>query len=417
MSIAVPILPRKTGSRLALLGTVVGVVLLTIAFVVSIRTGPDQQVRAPITVGPLFATTQPAQGAVYFITREDRRYHQRRRRVDYSNFRLHAHDPATAQPIAEPVLLSGVDHTPSDTPRLLGFTGDVLWIWNDGPEGYSVRTLRPAWPCAKLRELNPDVIDYLPEDPRYCKVLPPLNSLVARGTDQRFYRIDHASGRIDVIDPAAIAALSSWKNAEEGFNYTYPVGRSIQALSESSYLWNSVVHDDVWYGLLTPEESQSLDGNSLAGKAATGAAPRFPYSAPLTTSRFGDRVLDIKKLRRVGEAPFQHAGFLRRPHHDANVPRVFHDGAHAMVLHKPTSGDGSPLELTCLQLSDGVPAWTKPVGLAEFTDLADAGASVVFAGYALPASAPGNRPNLIVFIDIATGESRTLGLSSLAPSP
>ena len=417
MSIAVPILPRKTGSRLALVGTVVGVVLLTIAFVAGIRTGPDHQVRAPITLGPLFATTQPSQAAVYFITREERRYHQRRRRVDYSNFRLHAYDPATARALAEPVLLSGVDHTPSDSPRLLGFTGDVLWVWNDAVEGYSLRNLRPVWPRKKLRELNPDLIERLPAEPRHCKVLPPLNALVVRGTDSRFYRIDHSSGRIESIDPATIAGLSSWKNVEEGFHYTYPAGRSVQVLSESSYLWNSVLHEDVWYGLLTPEEASSLDGNSFGGKAATGAAPRSLYAAPFTTSRSGDRVLDVGALRRVGDARFPHAGFLRRPHSDPDVPEVFRQGPHALVLHKSPAGQSGMPQLTRLHLPGGVTGWSKPVGLVEFTELADAGASVVFAGDALPSSVSGKRRSFLVFIDIATGETRSLDVSSVAPAP
>lgn len=78
-------------------------------------------------------------------------------------------------------------------PVIFGPDQEILWVWNHGLEGRSLRSLTPVWSNQKLREMNPELLPRLPKEAEQYKFLGRLNALVFRGTDARYYRVDAGS--------------------------------------------------------------------------------------------------------------------------------------------------------------------------------------------------------------------------------
>lgn len=320
-----------------------------------------------------------------------------------------------------------------EEPEILGPQGDVLWMWKDGLEARKLDTLEPSWSAAKLKELNPEFGAFLPRERKYYKVLGRPNALTFKGADARYFQIDAASGKIAPADEAALARQSREhsKTADSAFWSLEPESVSLWSTSPSGLMWDSIIDEasGVWYGLLSPDEHASQYWtHPRYSMGPTGEVARSLYRTSFTseTSRVTDELkvkLDVANITKLGNERFLQGGFLRRPNADA-IWMVEDDAAQGaegaaaktgggaksfLVLHRKLLGENSPWYISRIDTS-GTVLWTRSTGLAELGHLCDGSGAAVFTGYADRSQPTGKRPDLMVFVDERTGNSRILNL-------
>lgn len=448
------------GRRRRGLGKIFGIVcvlgaLLAGVFLFVLKTRDVQRV-PPHVIGNVWtAAGGEGKTSVYFVTREDRAVTrsydpQGRYTYDhtYSVYRLHARAAADGSPAGE-VELARIDTTSvdfkryqafrtlPDGPGILGPQGDVLWVWNGGPEARDARTLGVVWKGADLKGGADGPT--LPDDPKYFKVLWGVGEAagvekdrdrgvpVFKSPDARYFRIDREAGVCVAMDEAKMAPLSRahTKTADTAFESMGPSpwgpgGVSLGSTSVSGLVHNEVFEDGVWRAMLTADERAGL--NSRVGileewsirQALVAENARALYSAAVTMdpSRVMPRtsmMIDPAKVERKSPESERYlaGGFLRR----AGTPEAWVTGAGGgegrerayIILHRKAIGEKSPWMLTRLG-ADGVRAWTTELGLTELDELSDGGTSVVILGRERNERPQNEWPERMVFVDEGTGK-------------
>lgn len=421
------------GLRRLLLGFIIFGLIVGLVFLVTktydVRDNP------PRLGSALYASTRPSAAPIlYFITEEERvarggvagarslseaprRAYTRFRTRRYTTYQLHAIDAITGQPASESINLAKImDALTGRGPQIIGIAADTLWVWNDRLEGYSLSPLKLKFSNEQLRTLNPSAANAFSNDPKNYKVLAPFDALVFKGSDARYYQADNITGLIVAADEDALAALTWKKKVQDGFDYTYDEGHSIQVLSINSYLWNGFTLPDAHYALLSPDALKSRSQYDYKGSYATSGVATTFSRTPFTTNERQERVLDLAKTATMGDQRFIQGGFICRPNGNPvyNAPRrVFQTDTHALVFHQQALTADPALQLTSLALADGSAAWTKPLGLTEVTDIAECGPTVVFAGYPDAKEPTRRRANILVFVHCASGEVKTVNLTNV----
>ena len=419
----------------------------------------DVQDDPPRLLGSIWTAREGDTTRLYFVMEEKRArrgYFDTRGKYSYSMpysiFTLHARDARDgAAPAATVVARTdggSVDRAKQEVslhliaePEILGPQGEILWLWNNGLEARRLGTLEPVWTAARLKELNPGLSASLPADRKYYKVLGKLNALTYKGTDARYFQIDPASGIIQPIDNAVLAGLSpeQFKTADNAFQWLHPESESLWSTSVGGLLWNSLTDDDagVWYGLLSPDEHVPAHWtHPRYGFGVSGEVSRSLYRANFTIEKSiiypeGQVAPDPSSASQVSDERFLMGGFLRRPNRDhvwmvddaiiqpetnqkTDAPRaaaVPKRAKSCLILHRKALGDENPWHVTRLGF-DGAVHWTRSTGLADLQHLCDGQASVVFTGFVDRSQPTGKRPDMMVFIDLATGQSRTVNLTT-----
>ncbi|MBC7771508.1 MAG: hypothetical protein H7210_03320 [Pyrinomonadaceae bacterium] len=416
----------------------------------------DMQRSPPRLIGSVWTTSVDGDTRVYFVTREDR---AETRAYDseaaytyehsYSIYTLHAHAGVDGSASAA-VQIARIETTSPDFkkyqayqtlpdgPGILGPQADVLWLWNNGPEARDLRTLEPVWSAQALATHNPQLAPALPHDPKYAKVIGPMEAMVVKATDARYFRIDRATGELQPVDEAAFAAMSQayTKTADSAFDSLGPSGKSLRSVSVSGLIMNAVLDDGSWYALLTPNERTGLrarlgsieDWNLRLGSIAETGSSLFvggyklerEHNIPRTTIQ-----LDLASVAPVGNERFLMAGFLRRPGTLGAWTVTPSPAATAtlgssppatavksyIVLHRAAIGDANPWMLTRIG-SDGTRHWTRNTGLTELNHVCDGGTSVIMTGFTADSRPKGHWPERMIFVDESVGTLRTLHLAS-----
>jgi hypothetical protein len=421
----------------------------------------DTQRVAPRVIGSVWAARVGDDPRVYFVTREDRSV---TRSFDpqgshtyqhtYSVYVLHARQTRTGEP-AGSVEIARIDTTTPDFaryrtfvtlpdgPGILGAVGELIWLWNGGLEARNARTLETVWTPAKIAAVNGQLAAVLPDDPKYTKVLNAVDALVVKGQDARFYRVDPASGKLEAVDEARLASLSTehTKTAETAFTSLDAGGRSLAASTGAGALCRQALLDDgFWCALLTVDERAQLtswQGSiedweyrnwwfSMGESARTAYRGQYKLTPEPNVSR-NAIVLDLASVEPVNSDRLVMARFLRRPG-DGAVWTLSGDAAGAapsapgpvaarkkshLVLHRKALGEKHPWNLMRL---DGVGRvhWDRTTGLNELSQLCDGQGAVVLSGLAATdADAPkGARPERMLFVDERSGQAAMLNIAT-----
>lgn len=437
----------------------------------------DTQQNPPRLIGSVWTASVDGAPRIFFVTKEDRA-EERSFDIDgaytyehsYSIYVLHARDPASGAAVGAARIARIETTSPDfkkyvayktlpDGPGILGPQADVLWLWNNGLEARSLRTLEPVWTQDKLKELNPEFAPLLPDDPKYARVLGKLGALLFKSQDARFLQIDRGSGKFLPVDEAMLAGLSTAhsKTADTAFSGLDADGRSLRVATSVGVLCRDALLDDgMWCALLTTDERANLksdtgglDGHDLGYKRLghiedwfyrqqfnslkESTASVFRGSYELVPERNflnkNEIRLDPGSIVPVSADRFLMAGFLARPNTQdvwsvgapsANEPASAPAAATAsgatdaksyLILHRKALGEKSPWHLTRLAL-DGTIHWSRSIGLNDLDHLSDGQGAIVFAGTADVSELKGPRPDRMVFIDEITGASRMLNVAS-----
>jgi hypothetical protein len=421
----------------------------------------DTQRAAPRVIGSVWAARVGDDPRVYFVTREDRAV---TRSFDpqgshtyqhtYSVYVLHSRQARTGEP-AGSVEIARIDTTTPDFaryrtfvslpdgPGVLGRVGELIWLWNGGLEARNARTLETVWTPAKIAAANGQLAAVLPDDPKYTKVLNALEALVVKGQDARFFRVDPASGKLEAVDEAHLASLSTehTKTAETAFTSLDSGGRSLAASTGAGALCRNALTDDgFWCALLTADERAKLSSwqgsiedweyrnwwFSMGESARMAYRGRYELTPEPNVSR-NAIMLDLASVEPVNGDRLVMAGFLRRPGNSAvwtvsegdesaaaSSPRpVTAQKKSHLVLHRKALGEKHPWNLMRLD-RDGTVHWDRTTGLNELSQLCDGQGAVVLSGLAATdADAPkGARPERMLFVDERTGKAAMLNIAT-----
>jgi len=430
------------------IGAALALLLIVGGYVLVARTR-DMQRSPPRLIGNVFTASVDGEVRVYFVTREDR---STTRPYDtegaytyehsYSLYTLHARNAADGSALAAAQIARIETTSPDfkkyqayqtlpDGPGILGPQGDVLWLWNNGPEARELRTLGPAWTTDSLKTRNPPFASLLPDDPKYAKVIGALDAMIFKAKDARYFCIDRATGEFQVVDESTLAPLSPehTKTADSAFSGLGPTGKSLRSVSVSGLIVNEVLDDGTWYALLTPAQRESLrerlgyieEWNLRMGSVAETATSLFRGRYTLERERNLPRTtirLDLASVAPVGNERLLMAGFLRRPGAAgawtiASPPGVAgSSGATSYIfLHRLTIGEKGVWSLTRIG-SDGTKHWTRDTGLTELNHVCDGGTSIVITGFTPDSRPKGHWPERMIFVDEATGALRMLNVAS-----
>lgn len=447
---------NRTGWTIAALG------LLVFAGVfVFVRLTRDVQLAPPHVIGSVWSAESGGRSRVFFVTREDR---AQTRAFDpegqytyqhtYSIYMLHAREAQSGAATAQ-MEIARLDTTKPDFaryrsyttmprgPGVLGFVGELIWLWNGGLEARNVVTLEPVWTPAKVLEVNQAEAAVLPDDPKYARVLAPLDALVVKGRDARYYRVDPASGKLEPADEARLAALSRehTKTADTAFANLDAGGRALPAATGAGAICRKAwIDDGLWCALLTAEERTQLSSRqgsledwdyhnwfySMGETART--AYRGRYSV-VPEPHFGRNAieLDVSTVEPVNGARLLMAGFLRRPSTNdawtcsdvdtaasvATTGAASGAGKAELVLHRKALGEKQPWQLMRLG-RNGSARWDCSTGLSELGQLCEGDGAVILTGLAASdADQPkGERPERMLFVNERTGEMAMLNVAS-----
>ena len=380
----------------------------------------DRPNEPPRLLGSVWTAKVTGQPRLYYVMEEERyqrrvpSYAQRQNwfTVSYALFTLHARDAHNGTR-ANTTELARIDNAVSGQgPEILGPQGNVLWLWNGNLEGRKLDTLESLWTATKLTELNPDLAAVLPTDRQYYKVLGKLNALVFKGKDARYFQIDSATGKIQPLDDVTLGRHFHTKKADDTFTYLFPESDSLWSTSISGLMWNSLTVGDTWYALLSADERANLVDSPGNGNAPWGESARslyrvtfqWEYRKLLGTNEIK---LNPAAVTAVNAERFLMGGFLRRPNTEGLW--TVDGGKSYLVLHRRELGDSSPWYVTRLGL-DGTIHWTHCTGLADPQHLCDGQGTVIFTGFAASSQPTRKRPDLFVFIDELSGQTRMLNL-------
>lgn len=364
--------------------------------------------------GRLWVATAGGLPRVYYVTEEEHSQYGRYRTRRSGVFHLFARDPRTGEQVAGGELAKIPNARSDQGPEIIGVAGGMLWVWNGGLEGRDLSSLQPVWTAEKLKQVNPEAGQFLPAEKKFYKAHPSLDALVYKGLDTRYFRVDPAGGKLEVVPDEALGQFAWSKKADDGFTWPWPESGSIRPLSVADLMWDSLPTDEGdWYAMVSAEEGRNFSHWPKRGKAPYGDVARSLHRTTYKPDHKGEPGVDVKAFEPVGDRRFVLGGFLRRPGGAFYNEKAWRcaDGKSVLVLSKTVLGESAPWQLTRLGL-DGAEDWTRSTGLAELQHFADGQGAVVFAGYADFAQPTRNRPNLLVFIDEATGRALTLNVKS-----
>lgn len=452
--------PPKSRSSIRgalLLGTLA--IAAVAAFWVFVLQTRDVQRVPPHVVGSVWPVRVDDATRICFITREDR---AEVRSFDvegvytyqhtYSIYLLHGRDARSGALIAS-VEIARVDTTKPDfkrnvakvtlaeDPEILGTVDDSIWLWNRGLESRNGATFATQRTPADVSAANPALAASLPDDRKYARVSKALNALVIKSRDARYYKADPATAKLEPVDEATLAALSTehTKTAESAFATLVAAGRSLAA-STGPGVWcrKAFVEDGVWLALLTADERARLsprlgsleDWEYHNWAFSFGESPRMAFRGrykvtPEPNFARNAMDLDLASVEPLNQDRLLMSGFLRRPGGGgawtlpaealagSQADRSAHQPKAQLVLHRNALGEKQPWRLMKLGWNGKV-YWDRSTGLNELDELCDGDGMIVLTGLSVAdADEPkGARPGRMLFISEDTGSAVSLNVVS-----
>ncbi len=380
----------------------------------------DTQIRPPRLSGALWRAGAGDQRFLVYITAEERRRAQRRIgrpssyiSRTYTRYALELrHLPSgalvRALPLADQFTATGKAATPApEPPQLLGVLDDVLWLWRDSLEGYRLPDLALHVTPTILTAATPALREVLPAEPRGYAIAGGLRTLVARGRDARFYRIDAAPVAIAPLDPAELPPTNNSMRVEDRFDYLVPPGRSrVMTDPQSALQKHFLTSAGTWYALLSESEREQQATFLSREDRPFGEVARSFYRTTYTLDRRGEAEIDVRAMQAVGSERLLQAGFVVRASRRVwDVP----DPSSSLVMAKARLGEREPWELLRLTREGRVP-WRTSTGLPQPYLMIDLGTHIGFVGD-VP-GAPRDAAQAIVWIDERSGGRFVLSVAT-----
>jgi hypothetical protein len=390
-----------------------GAVILFAALVVAAALVPsDTRDRSPEVSGVLWSASDHGTRLMLYVTQEERsrsgteldrlvthhytRYELVARRVGDGGI-------AVRQPLGD---VEGARDV--HTPAIVGVTGDIVWLWRDSLEGRRLPDLHVQLTASTLAVLAPATIEALPVEAAGFTVAPNLESLVARGRDARFYRIDAVKREISELDPALLPEYGASSRVEDRFSYLSPPGRA-RVITQPNWVMQQsfLTSTGLWYALLSESERVGVSRWPAGMDQPSGAVARSLYRVPYRLDDRRQPEIDPGALAPVGSERLIQGGFIVR-----EAGRIWDVPApsSSLVFARARLGGDEPWEVMRLS-RDGRLLWRTSTGLSNPGMLLDLDTHLALLGEVAGAEA-GERYERLVWIDQATGARSTLALES-----
>ena len=376
----------------------------------------DVQDRPPTVSGRLWRARLGDTTLVVYMTQEERG-----KTVGGASDDVSLHEPYTRYELivrrmpdgslTKSLNLGDVRRTPNAVePLILGVVGDVVWVWRNGIEAFSLSDLSTRATMASLAGSGPEsASDILPREAKGYAILAEPPTLVARGRDARFYAIDAAAGAVRQVDPSTFPATTSSTRVEDRFDYLVAPGQSRPFTSPSNILQRSfLTSDKKWYALMSESERSGVSRWPSGEQHPYGEVARLPYR---TTYKLDDRrqpEIDTAGLRVLGNERLIQAGFLVRY---AWSMWDVSDPSSSLVLAKNALGSTEPWVIVRLA-RDGSVVWRTSTELTEPSELVDLGDHIGFIGAEIRDGVSGRGRDRLVWISERTGARHALTIAT-----
>lgn len=389
----------------------VGLVLLGIAFG-RVR---DYQDRPPRLFGDLWRAGTKESPLLVYVTLEQR---ARARSITgrsrsfyfdrYSRFELVVRRMPSGEVVQVRRLADLKTYQEDQAPAILGVAGDLLWVWRDSLEGYHLPNLALQVTPSMLVPTALATREMLPVEAKGYRMAGNLGALVARGRDARLYRIDGAPPSIATLAPTALPPTNNSTRVEDRFDYLIAPQRSWNTTSPSTVMQKSfLTRTGLWYSLLSESEREGVSRWPSGEDRPYGDVARTLHRAPYTLDDRGAPEIRPEAVQPVGTERLIQAGFVVR---SAGAVWDVPDPSSSLVLAKSRLGEEEPWELVRLT-RDGRVLWRTSIGMKTTWAVLDLGTQLAFLG-PMPERKPGDRRELIVWVDEQTGARRTLVLGT-----
>lgn len=386
---------------------------LLVAMVVAAALIPsDSRERPPEISGVLWGASDRGARLMLYITQEERSHTgtelERLVTHRYTRYELVARRASDGTVVARESLGDIEDARDDRAPTIVGVTGDVLWLWRDSLEGRRVPDLSMQLTVGDLEATASATGDVLPVDAKGFRVATNLETLVARGRDARFYRIDAAKRTLTVLDPELLPATTASSRIEDRFDYLLPPGRA-RVMTQPNWVMQRsfLTSTGLWYALLSESERASVSRWPSATDQPSGEVARSLYKVAYRLDDRRKPEIDPGALEAVGGERMIQAGFIVREEGRIwDVP----DPSSSLVFAKQQLGAEEPWEVARLS-RDGRLLWRTSTGLTNPGMMLDLDTHLALLGEAA-GTRPGERFQRLVWIDQATGARHTLSLES-----
>lgn len=388
------------------------VILLAGLVIIAVLIPADTRERPPAVSGVLWGTSVGGTRRMLYVTQEERSRsgHELDRLVThrYTRYELIARRVGDGSVAVRQTLGDIEGDRDAHTPKILGITGDILWLWRDSLEGRRLSDLEVQLTASELTPVAPAILDALPAEAAGFTVAPNLEALVARGRDARFYRIDAATRELRQLDPARLPENGSSPRVEDRFTYLGPPGRARVVTQPNWAMQRSfLTSPGLWYALLSESERASVGRWPSAADRPSGEVARSLYRVPYTLDDRRQSTIDPAALEPVGSERLIQAGFIvREAGRIWDVP----DPSSSLLFAKARLGDAEPWEVLRLT-RDGRILWRTSTGLSNPGMLLDLDTHLALLGDVAGAT-PGERLDRLVWIDQVTGARLTLALET-----
>ncbi|HUQ82910.1 MAG TPA: hypothetical protein VM076_17290 [Gemmatimonadaceae bacterium] len=395
--------------------------IAAISLVVATGCSRDKQVAPPRLSGQVWHTDFHGEPLAVYLTREERGTSvplsdEVSSRTDpYSRFYL------VVRRIPSGAVLHSIEvgdvplEADAKIPDIIGFVGDVMWLWRGEPEARRLSDLSIIASPRTLagREAGSES-DQLPTDRAAYTIAPNPVALIARGRDARFYVVDAVTSSVKPFDPATLPP--SYVRVEDRFGYLQPPGRARTFTHPFNVMQQSfLTSDKSYYALLSESERASVSRWPSGEDHPSGEVARSLFRGPYRTDDRQRPEVDLARLAQVGSERLIQAGFVvRRQFSIWDVP----DPSSSLVLAKPQLGADTPWDVVRLA-RDGSVLWRTSTGMAGPTALVDFGSHIGFVGPVPGPSQPVHQLVQLVWIDQRTGAKQALAIGSgeLVPAP
>lgn len=349
--------------------------------------------------------------------------------VGYRRYTLHVLDIPGGK-TRVPVILGDLEGR-ENYPRVLGVTGERIWLWNDGLEARDLETLAIRGGSPMIREANPELTQVFPNAPEFFRVSARLNRLLVKSLDARYFALAEQGWKLNLLDDEQLGVtdfdcrlihqhvLSEsgkptcgkvwYGKAKYLFESARSKGQALWGTTVPDFLHQNIRGKNGWYALLSIEERSQLSDSAIdnPGKPYSDVVRLF-YRAGFRLDRWGkELVLDLDGIEVVGNERFLKGGMLIRRDivEEVNYTWRLESPASVFVLHQKTLEEHSPWRLARLGL-DGNVIWQVDMGLSVIQQYLPTHQTVVFGGYATSAQGTSMKsPFQIVMIDVRNGHT------------
>lgn len=370
--------------------------------------------------GFMYVATTAAGPRVLLLTGQERAS-WRRGRARSERYELQTHDALTGALLRRVRIADHTDDRASATAEVLGVAGERIWLWHDRLEGRDCDSLAVVATAEDIRKANPGLA--LGAERSFFGVTPrPARSegsgssaptgLIVKSLEARYYFIDPRTLRADEIAAEQIPQEGPWPIAIDAWFKSaskFPHGRANRQLASSGHGLDMAILGERILLIATEAERAGLSESFDHSHEVSGDVRRRLYAGPIRRDAEGRTAIDTASLSPLSDREYLLGGLMLDPNDQQAYFDAWTPDGNPIVLWKDVLGKDGIWHATRVRL-DGTEVWSAKLGIADPDSVADAGASLVFAGYPSMREPLANRPFLMVFVDKQTGAAATYDL-------